>query len=73
MLTWREKFESVLAFSADEESVPDEVREVLARRAEARAKREWALSDALRDQLLATGWQVKDTKEGQKLSRKASS
>ena len=72
LLTWREKFESVLAFSADEESVPDEVREVLARRAEARAKREWALSDALRDQLLATGWQVKDTKEGQKLSRKSS-
>jgi cysteinyl-tRNA synthetase len=73
LLTWREKFESVLAFSADEESVPDDVREVLARRAEARAKREWALSDALRDQLLVTGWQVKDTKEGQKLSRKASS
>ena len=60
----------VLAFSAGEEGVPDDVRDILTRRAEARAKKEWALSDALRDQLLATGWQVKDTKEGQKLSRK---
>ena len=71
LLAWREKFESVLAFSADEEGVPNEVREMLDRRAEARAKKEWALSDALRDQLLATGWQGKDTKEGQKLSRKS--
>ncbi len=70
LLAWREKFESVLAFSADEEGVPDDVRDMLTRRAEARARKEWALSDALRDQLLATGWQVKDTKEGQKLSRK---
>jgi cysteinyl-tRNA synthetase len=70
LLAWREKFESVLALAADEEGIPEEVRAVLARRAEARARKEWALSDALRDQLLATGWQVKDTKEGQKLSRR---
>ncbi|HEY5812663.1 MAG TPA: cysteine--tRNA ligase [Terrimicrobiaceae bacterium] len=70
LLEWREKFESVLGFSAQEEGIPTEVRETLARRAEARARKEWALSDALRDQLLATGWHVKDTKEGQKLSRK---
>ena len=70
LLAWRERYESVLAFSAVEENVPDDVRNILMRRAEARAKKEWALSDALRDQLIATGWQVKDTNEGQKLSRK---
>jgi cysteinyl-tRNA synthetase len=70
LLHWREKVESVLALSADEEGIPEEVREMLLRRAEAREKKQWALSDALRDQLLATGWQVKDTKEGQKLSRR---
>ena len=48
----------------------EEVREMLLRRADAREKKQWALSDALRDQLLATVWQVKDTKEGQKLSRR---
>jgi cysteinyl-tRNA synthetase len=70
LLDWREKFEFVLALAADEEGIPEEVREMLLRRAEAREKKQWALSDALRDQLLATGWQVKDTKEGQKLSRR---
>jgi cysteinyl-tRNA synthetase len=70
LLDWREKLESVLALSADEEGIPEEVREMLLRRAEAREKKQWVLSDALRDQLLATGWQVKDTKEGQKLSRR---
>jgi cysteinyl-tRNA synthetase len=71
LLAWKEKFESVLALSADEEGIPDDVREMLTRRAEARAKKEWALSDALRAQLLGTGWQVKDTKDGQKLSRRS--
>ena len=35
-----------------------------------REKKEWALSDSLRDQLLAMGWRIKDTKEGQKVSRR---
>jgi cysteinyl-tRNA synthetase len=70
LLAWRDRYESVLAVSSDEEAVPETVRDILARRAEARAKKQWALSDALRDQLLATGWQVKDTKDGQKLSRR---
>ena len=70
LLAWRDRYESVLAISSDEEAVPETIRDILARRAEARAKKQWALSDALRDQLLATGWQVKDTREGQKLSRK---
>jgi cysteinyl-tRNA synthetase len=51
LLDWREKLESVLALSADEEGIPEEVREMLLRRAEAREKKQWALSDALRDQL----------------------
>ncbi|MGA7394070.1 MAG: cysteine--tRNA ligase [Terrimicrobiaceae bacterium] len=70
LLAWRDRYESVLAISSDEEAVPETIRDILARRAEARAKKQWALSDALRDQLLATGWQVKDTREGQKLTRK---
>jgi cysteinyl-tRNA synthetase len=45
------------------------VRELLGRRAVAR-KKEWARSDSLRDQLLAMGWRIKDTKEGQKVSRR---
>lgn len=35
----------------------------------ARKNKDFAASDRLRDELLALGWQVKDTKDGQKLSR----
>ncbi len=70
LLAWRERFETVLQFSADEEGAPAEVQELVTQRAAARTNKEWALSDVLRDQILAMGWQVKDTKDGQKLSRK---
>jgi cysteinyl-tRNA synthetase len=70
LLAWRERCDSVLALAAGREAVPDEVRELLGRRAVAREKKEWALSDSLRDQLLAMGWRIKDTKEGQKVSRR---
>lgn len=70
LLSWREKIDSVLAFGAEDEGVSDQVRDILSQRADARARKEWTLSDVLRDQLLALGWQVKDTKDGQKLSRK---
>jgi cysteinyl-tRNA synthetase len=68
---WRDRVNSVLRFEAEESGVPAEITELAERRAAARAAKEWALSDTLRDELLAKGWQVKDTKEGQKLSPKA--
>lgn len=70
LLAWRNRIEAVLQFSAEEENAPQEVQDMLTQRATARANKDWALSDVLRDQILASGWQVKDTKEGQKLSRK---
>lgn len=70
LLAWRERIDSVLNFSADDEGIPAEVQTLVDQRAEARANKEWALSDVLRDQILALGWQVKDTKDGQKVSRK---
>ena len=68
LLRWLEGVNSVLVFGPDAEPVPDQVHQILERRAEARAAKEWKLSDALRDEILALGWIVKDTKEGQKLS-----
>jgi glycosyltransferase involved in cell wall biosynthesis len=49
-------------------TVPDEVASLVQRRAEARAAKDYAASDALRDQISALGWLVKDTPEGQQLS-----
>jgi cysteinyl-tRNA synthetase len=68
LLRWLEGVNSVLVFGPDLEPVPELVHQILGRRAEARAAKEWKLSDTLRDEILALGWIVKDTKEGQKLS-----
>lgn len=70
LLAWQERIESVLAIGAEDEGIPDEVKELADRRTQARADKDWALSDVLRDQLLALGWQVKDTKDGPKLTRR---
>jgi cysteinyl-tRNA synthetase len=48
--------------------VPDEVRQLADARWEARLARDWAKSDAMRDQLAEIGWVVKDSKEGYELS-----
>ena len=58
----------LLGFEAEAGAVPAAVAELLARRSEARTAKEWKLSDTLRDEILAAGWIVKDTKEGQKLT-----
>jgi cysteinyl-tRNA synthetase len=70
LLAWRDRINSVLALAPDVEGIPGAVQDLADRRAEARANKGWALSDDLRDKILALGWQVKDTKDGQKLSRK---
>jgi cysteinyl-tRNA synthetase len=67
LLKWLEGVNSVLGFEAAAEAISAAVGELLARRAEARTAKEWKLSDTLRDEILAAGWIVKDTKEGQKL------
>lgn len=57
------------ASSSDEETPPDEALELLELRKAARTRKDFAESDRLRDQLAALGWLVKDTKDGQQLSK----
>jgi cysteinyl-tRNA synthetase len=45
--------------------LPEGAAELLARRAAARAARDFAASDALRDELAALGVEVRDTSDGQ--------
>jgi len=66
---WREGVEHVLAFAPEAAELPAEVADLIEKRAQARASKDWTQSDALRDLILQAGWQVKDTKDGQKLSR----
>jgi cysteinyl-tRNA synthetase len=52
---------------ARDEEVPAEVLDLVSRRDQARADRDFAGADALRDQLVAMGWVVEDTPSGTKV------
>ena len=49
--------------------IPAEIQALLDKRAEARKARNWAESDRLRDEIAAAGWTVKDSREGQSVTR----
>ena len=51
-----------------EVAIPDDVKAILEQRAAARAAKNWAESDRLRDALAAQGWLVKDSKAGQSVT-----
>jgi cysteinyl-tRNA synthetase len=65
-----EKINAVLRFERDAVSIPAEVSALAAQRQAARAAKDWAESDRLRDAIAALGWIVKDTKDGTKLTPK---
>ena len=50
--------------------VPAAVQALLDQRAEARKAKNWAESDRLRDEIAAAGWLVKDSKDGQSVTKK---
>ena len=52
-----------------EEPAPQPVLALAERRQAARAARDWAVADALRDEIAALGWQVHDTPEGPRLEK----
>jgi cysteinyl-tRNA synthetase len=64
------KINHVLAFEAEAAAIPPEARALLEAREAARKAKDWAGSDRLRDELAALGWDVKDTKEGQRITRR---
>jgi cysteinyl-tRNA synthetase len=51
----------------EEIEAPAEAQELMAQRESARAERDWARADALRDQLRELGWEVRDGAGGQEL------
>ena len=54
-----------------QEEIPAEVKALLDARAEARKSKNWAESDRLRDEIAALGWTVKDSREGQSVTKKS--
>jgi len=51
-------------------TVPEEVVQLGEQRENARREKNWKRSDELRDRISALGWDVRDTKDGQKLARR---
>jgi cysteinyl-tRNA synthetase len=64
-----QRLNCVLALESEAEAIPTAVQTLLEERAAARAAKDFKKSDELRDQIAQHGWQVKDTKDGQKLTK----
>ncbi len=69
-LDWWKRIDSVLGLSGRESEVPAEVAHLSAERAQARLAKDWRRSDELRDQIAALGWEVRDGKDEQKITRR---
>ena len=69
LLDYWERINSVLRLEPEAAAISPEITALLEQRHAARAAKDWAKSDTLRDELLKRGWVVKDTKDGTKLTR----
>ncbi|MGB6222896.1 CysS/YqeB C-terminal domain-containing protein, partial [Haloferula sp.] len=58
----------ILPEDAASAEVPAEIQALADERWEARSSKDWAKSDAMRDQLAELGWAVKDSPEGYELN-----
>ena len=69
LLDYWERLNSVLRLEPEAATIPPDIAVLLKQRTNARAAKDWAKSDTLRDELLKHGWVVNDSKEGPKLTR----
>lgn len=58
------KIDSVFGFLKAEEKIPSSILELVKKREEARAEKNWAFSDKLREEIKNKGYSVKDTPDG---------
>ena len=73
-LDWWKRVNTVLDLEPETElAVPAEVMQLAEQRENARREKNWKRSDELRDRISALGWDVRDTKDGQKLTPSVSS
>lgn len=60
----------VLGFEPEDEKVPQEILELVQKRKKARAERDFGQADALRDRISALGYTIKDTPDGEIISKR---
>ena len=68
------KFDTILGIDIDKQEeqkeIPQEISELLEQRRKSRENKDWAKSDEIRDLISEKGYIVKDTKNGQEISKK---
>jgi cysteinyl-tRNA synthetase len=68
-LDWWKRINTVLDLEPETEiAIPAEVAQLAEQRENARLEKNWKGSDELRERISALGWDVRDTKDGQKLT-----
>jgi cysteinyl-tRNA synthetase len=73
-LDWWKRINTVLDLEAETEMrTPAEVTQLAQERENARRQKNWKRSDELREEMSALGWEVRDTKDGPKLTRRPGS
>jgi len=70
-LNWWERVNSVLVIEEEPAELPAEIARLAEERAQARLAKDFQKSDELRNELSARGWELRDTKDGQKITRRA--
>jgi cysteinyl-tRNA synthetase len=69
-LDWWKRINTVLDLEADTDvAIPHEVAQLAEERENARREKNWKRSDELRARISGLGWEVRDTKDGPKLTR----
>ena len=62
-----EKFNSIFDLLIDKSDIPKEVLDLVQKREEARANKDWNKADSIRDQIKELGWTIEDGKDGVKV------
>ena len=69
-LDWWKRINAVLDLERETAELPAEIAQLAEARGQARRAKDFGKSDELRDALSARGWEVRDTKDGQKITRR---
>jgi cysteinyl-tRNA synthetase len=69
-LNWWRRINAVLGLEMETIELPAEVAKLADERAQARLAKNFRKSDELREQLNTLGWEARDTKDGQKITRR---
>jgi cysteinyl-tRNA synthetase len=70
-LEWWGRVDQVLEIGGEETALPAEIAALGEARVQARLAKDWRKSDELRDELATRGWEARDTKDGQKITRRS--